>query len=227
MNKKFALVTGTSSGLGLEISEYLLDKGYTVFGASRSETSINHDNFIDLEVDLRDEESVISMFDTIEAECEGLHLIVSNAGVFEMGALKDFESHTFIDHLKTNILGPFHLLKHAYPFLMKNKTHIIHLGSLAGKQGIENVSAYCASKFGLRGLVESCEKEWQTLGVRFSTLNPGAIDTPLWESTDQDFENSPMLDPEDFIHVFDMVVESPPIMQFKDVTFLHKSGVLE
>lgn len=227
MKRKYALVTGSSSGLGFEISNYLLEKNYVVFGASRSETEIDHEDFYDLDVDVRDEESVMGMFDVIEGECQGLNLIVSNAGVFEMGPVCDYDSELFLDHLKTNVQGPFHILKHAHSFLIENTTHIVHLGSIAGKQGIENVSAYCASKFALNGLIESCEKEWKPLGVRFSTLNPGAIDTPIWEGINEDFESAKMLDPEDFIHVFEMVIDSPINMQFKDVTFLHKSGVLE
>ena len=56
---------------------------------------------------------------------------------------------------------------------------------------------------------------------------PGAVDTPVWENISDDFERSKMLDPEDFIQVFDMVIKSPPNMQFPDITFLHKSGALE
>lgn len=227
MRTQYALVTGSSSGLGHEIAQYLLEEGYIVFGASRSNTDIAHENFIDLEVDVTDEESVQNMYDEIGKETYGLHLIVSNAGIFEMGAVTEMESEVFLDHLKTNILGPFHVLKHGHDFLIENVTHLVHISSIAGKKGFENVSAYCASKFGLNGLIESVREEWSSMGVRFSTLMPGAIDTPVWESISDDFERSKMLDPEDFIQVFDMVVKSPPNMQFTDITFLHKSGVLK
>lgn len=227
MRTQYALVTGSSSGLGLEIAQYLLEEDYIVFGASRSTTDISHQNFIDLEVDVTNEESVQNLFDEIGKETYGLHLIVSNAGIFEMGSVVEMESALFLDHLKTNILGPFHILKHGHDFLIENVTHLVHISSIAGKKGFENVSAYCASKFGLNGLVESVREEWSSMGVRFSTLMPGAIDTPIWENISDDFERSKMLDPEDFIQVFDMVVKSPPNMQFTDITFLHKSGVLK
>lgn len=227
MRTQYALVTGSSSGLGFEIAQYLLEEGYIVFGASRSSTDIAHSNFIDIEVDVTNEEAVQNLYDEIGKETYGLHLIVSNAGIFEMGAVVEMESELFLDHLKTNILGPFHVLKHGHDFLIKNVTHLVHISSIAGKKGFENVSAYCASKFGLNGLIESTREEWASMGVRFSTLMPGAIDTPIWENISDDFERSKMLDPEDFIQVFDMVVKSPPNMQFTDITFLHKSGVLK
>ena len=220
-------MTGSSSGLGLEITQYLLEEGFIVFGASRRETEVDHENFIDLDCDITKEDSVRSMFDEIAKEAYGLHVIVNNAGIFEMGSIVETPSEVFSAHLETNVLGAFHILKHGHDFLIENVSHIVHLSSIAGKRGFENVAAYCASKFALNGLVESCREEWKTLGVRFSTLSPGAIDTPIWENISDDFERSKMLDPEDFIHVFDMVIKSPPNMQFRDITFLHKSGVLE
>lgn len=227
MRTQYALVTGSSSGLGFEIVQYLLEEDYIVFGASRSETDITHPRFIDLDVDVTDEESVQTMYDEIGKETCDLHLVVNNAGVFEMGSVLETDSHTFIEHFKTNALGAFHVLKNGHEFLIKDVSHIIHISSIAGKKGFPNVSAYCASKFALNGLIESVREEWKNLGVRFSTLMPGAIDTPVWESISDDFERSKMLDPEDFIQVFDMVVKSPPNMQFPDITFLHKSGTLE
>lgn len=84
----FALVTGSSGGLGLEICQYLLDSGYTVFGVSRTESDLDDSNFIDISCDLRDEEAVEEMFEAIGEECEGLNLIVNCAGIFEMYANK-------------------------------------------------------------------------------------------------------------------------------------------
>jgi len=227
LRTQYALVTGSSSGLGMEIAQYLLEEDFIVFGASRGPTSLTHQNFIDIQVDVTEEDSVQTLFDEIGKETYGLHLIVNNAGIFEMGSVVDMESDLFLTHLKTNIMGPFHILKHGHDFIIQNVSHLIHISSIAGKQGFANVSAYCASKFGLNGLVESTREEWASLGVRFSTLMPGAIDTPLWENISDDFERSKMLDPDDFIQVFDMVVKSPPNMQFTDITFLHKSGVLK
>ncbi|MCP4912691.1 MAG: SDR family oxidoreductase [Oligoflexia bacterium] len=227
MSKKYALVTGSSSGLGLEITQYLLEENYIVYGGSRRGTDISHPNFIDLELDVTDEESVANMFDEIGKDTFGLNLIVNNAGIFEMGSVNETDSEMFNDHLQTNVLGCFHILKHSYDFLIENKTHVISISSIASKRGFPNVAAYCASKFGLNGLIESTREEWKSLGIKFSTLMPGAIDTPIWESISDDFERSKMLDPEDFIHVFDMVVKAPIDMQFPEVRFLHRSGAIE
>lgn len=227
MRQQFALVTGSSSGLGLEMSHYLIEEGFVVFGASRSGTDIDHESFVDLEVDVREEESVIAMYDAIGERTFGLNLIVNNAGIFDVAPLVETTSEDFINHLLTNLVGPYHVLKHGHAFLIENITHVINISSIASKKGFENTSAYCASKFGLNGMIESVQEEWKSLGIRFTTLLPGAIDTPLWESLSSEFERSKMLDPEDFLHVFDMVVKAPPNMQFKEISFLHKSGVID
>lgn len=227
MRKQYALVTGSSSGLGLEMSQYLLEEGYTVFGGSRRGTDIDHPEFIDLELDVTKEDSVADMFDEIGKEAFGLNLIVNNAGMYQISPLHEMSSEDFQDHLNTNLLGAFHILKYSYEFIIENHTHVVTIGSIAGKRGFPNVSAYCASKFGLQGMIEACREEWKPMGVRFTNLMPGAIDTPIWSEISDDFERSKLLDPEDFLHVFDMVVKSPNNMQFPDITFLHKSGVLE
>lgn len=227
MKAKYALVTGTSSGLGLEIAQYLLEEGYVVFGASRSETDIDHENFIDLDVDITNEESVQAMYDEIGKDTYGLHLIVNNAGIYEMGSVIETDAQVFMDHLSTNALGAFHILKYGHDFIIEDVSHIITMSSIAGKKGFENTSAYCASKFALNGLIECVREEWKPLGVRFTSLMPGAVDTPLWDNLSDDFERSKMLDPEDFLHVFEMVVKSPNNMQFPEVTFMHKSGFID
>lgn len=227
MSNQYALITGSSSGLGLEMTQYLLEEGYTVFGASRSGTDVDHPSFIDLELDVRDEESVIAMFDRINEDAFGLHLIVNNAGIFEMNSLVNTTTEEFTEHIETNLVGPFLILKHSYPYLIENQTHVVTLSSIAGKKGYPNISAYCASKFGLNGLIQSVQEEWKNLGIRFTNLAPGAVDTHLWDSISDDFSRNKMLDPNDFIHVFDMIVKSPNNMQFPELTFLHKSGFVE
>lgn len=224
---EYALVTGSSSGLGLEIVHYLLEEGMVVFGASRSGTDIDHENFIDLEVDVRDETSVMEMFEKIGHTTYGLSLIVNNAGIFEMAPVIKTSSELFLDHFQTNCLGPFHILKYGYDFLIENQSHIVHLASIASKRGFSNISGYCASKFALNGLIESVREEWKELGVRFTTLYPGAIDTPLWDSITDTFEREKMMSVDEFLHIFDMVVKAPSNVQFPDITFLHKSGVID
>lgn len=224
---KFALITGTSSGLGYEMARFLLEEGYTVIGLSRSGTSLDHPNFIDILCDIRDEAAVEEMYELISKHTEVLHVLILNAGIFEMAPLVETSSNEFNDHLITNVTGAFHILKHAIDFVVEEETHIITVSSIAAKKGLANIAAYSASKFALNGLIESVRDEWEHLGVRFTTLMPGAIITPIWNEEDDNLPREQMLTIEDFMHVFQMVVTSPSHIQFPEITFLHKRGLLK
>lgn len=219
----FALVVGASSGLGLEISNYLLEEGYVVYGASRGGGPIEHENYSDMECDVRSEESVAALFDAIAEEAEGLNLVVNCAGIFDVAPMIETESEVFADHLHTHVLGAFHILKNLHPYLIEDETHIIHLNSLAAKRGYAGLSAFSASKFALTGLLQSVREEWRGRGVRFSTLVPSAVDTPLWDEI-EDVEREQMIDVDEFLHVFDMVVKAPPHLEFPELVVAHKTG---
>lgn len=228
MEDKFALITGTSSGLGLEMAQTLLDQDYTVIGISRSGTPIEHSDFIDIICDVKDESSVEEMYQLILAHTDKLNLIVLNAGIFEMAPLVETSTKEFSDHLYTNVVGAFHILKHSFDFLIEDETHIVTISSIASKYGLANISAYSASKFALNGMIESLKAEWAPFGVRFSTLMPGAIATGIWDEYDNEveFPKDQMMQVEDVIHVFNMVVNSSPLVQFPEIVFLHKQGIM-
>jgi NAD(P)-dependent dehydrogenase (short-subunit alcohol dehydrogenase family) len=227
MSEKFAVVSGSSSGLGLEISRILLELGFTVFGGSRSGTDLDHENFYDVELDVTSEESVADFFETISEFTKGVDIIVNNAGICFMNSISETSIEEFEDHLATNTLGPYLLFKFSEKFLIREQTHIISVLSTAAHFGYPNVSAYSASKFGQLGFLESLKKEWKDYKIKFTNLFPGAIDTPLWDKMGAHFSREKMLKIEDFGSVFQFVVEAPYAIQFPEVTFLHRDGFLE
>lgn len=226
-SREFALITGTSSGLGYKMAQFLLEEGITVIGVSRSGTDLDHSNFIDIVCDIREENAVEEMYELIAGHTDSLHLIILNAGIFEMSPLVETSTKEFTDHFSTNVTGAFHILKHACDFLVEGETHIVTISSIAAKKGLANIAAYGASKSALNGMIESLKEEWEHLDIRFSTLMPGAILTHLWDESEEDFPRDQMLSINDFMHVFEMVVNSSPHVQFPELVFLHKKGVFK
>ena len=224
MSERFALVTGSSQGLGLAICQYLLESDYVVIGASRSETPIEHERFIPAKVDVRDEDDVVELFEIIKETTDALHLVVNNAGICQMSPLTEMATNDFNNHLQTNVVGPFHIMTHTYPFLIQNETHFINILSIAAQKGYPQMSAYCASKHGLNGLVTSLREEWKHLGVRFTNLIPGAINTTLWDKIDVEFPRDKMLSIEEFIEVFATVESSSSTISMPEVHLNHRSG---
>lgn len=224
---RFAIVTGSSSGLGLEITKSLLFSGYTVFGGSRSGTDIEHEKFYDVELDISSEESVEEFYETVREFTDVVHLVVNNAGLCEFGLVSDMSLSVFESHLATNTVGPFLLFQGLESMLVKGETHIISILGTSAHYGYPNVSAYNASKFGQLGLIESLKKEWKDYKIRFTNLFPGAIDTPLWDKMGTKFSRDKMLKSSDFMSVFNFVVHAPSTIQFPEITFLHREGYLE
>jgi NAD(P)-dependent dehydrogenase (short-subunit alcohol dehydrogenase family) len=225
--ERFAIVTGSSSGLGLAMSKSLLEQGFTVFGGSRSGTELEHDNFYDVELDLASPEAVDEFYETVREFTDRVHLLVNNAGVCEMAPVSDTDAEAFERHLAINTLGPFLILKQLEPLLIPGETHIVSVLSTAAHYGYPNVAAYNASKFGQLGLIESLKKEWKEHRLRFTNLFPGAIDTPLWDKMGTKFSRDKMLKVDDFMAVFNFIVAAPASIQFPELTFLHKEGYLE
>lgn len=224
---KCAIVTGSSSGLGLEITKSLIYSGFTVFGGSRSGTDLEHDSFYDVELDISSEESVEEFYETVREFTPEVHLVVNNAGICEMSSLSEMTTESLELHLAVNTIGPFLLFKHLESFLIPSETHIISVLSTAAHYGYPNVSAYNASKFGQLGIIESLKKEWKEHKVRFTNLFPGAIDTPLWDKMGTKFSRDKMLKSSDFMSVFNYLVHAPSTIQFPEITFLHRDGFLE
>ena len=224
------LVTGASSGIGFELCQYLLDAGHFVIGVSRSGNEFLNDNYLDLRLDLREESAVDEIVEVLEEQVYGLHMVVNCVGFFEMSSVEELTSESFMDHLQTNVMGVFHTLKGVENYLIENDSHVITLSSLAAKKGLPHFSAYCSSKAAVERLIESVREEWKEYGLRFTTLMPGPMDTPLWDEltkTDSDFDRGQMLEAQDFLHVFVMLFNSPKSVQFPEIHFAHRAGVLE
>ncbi len=219
------LITGSSRGLGLEMTKYLLSIGHTVIGLSRSGTEIEEENFIDIVCDIKDEAAVEEMYELIAHHTDRLDTVILNAGVFQMAPIIETSSKEFKDQFETNALGAFHILKHLESYIETHGAHIITIASLASKNGLANMAAYSASKFALFGMIDSVRNEWSHLDLKFSTLLPGAIQTGIWDTISEAENDREMLGQDDFMHVFKMVFHSPKNIQFPELVFLHKNGI--
>lgn len=224
---KWAVITGSSSGLGYAMAAHLLEQGWSVAGGSRSGTDLEHDNFYDLELDVTSPEAVDEFYRTLSELTPKVQLFIQNAGICEMAEAQNESAEQFEKHLLTNTIGPFLMCKGLVPFIQPGHTHVVSILSTAAKYGYPSASSYTASKFGYKGFLETLQKEWRSYKVKFTQLYPGGIDTPLWDSVGKEFSRERMLSIEDFLHVFDFVVNSPAHLRLADVTFLHQDGFLE
>ena len=215
--KKIALITGCSSSLGEQITHYLLDEGYIVIGASLKGANISHGYFVDVICDLRDESSVEDLFEVVRENSSSLDLIINNESICQMDPIIETSTKSFLNLLRTNVLGVFHILKHCRPFLIRDRSHIVSISSIASQKGIENMGAFCSSMFAFEGLISSCKEEWKDLGVKFTNLLPDQIEENTETQLEFKKDNN-----DDFIKVLDMILKSPASIQLPNIRFSQK-----
>ncbi|MAV59388.1 MAG: hypothetical protein CMG07_05495 [Candidatus Marinimicrobia bacterium] len=200
---RIAIVTGASSGLGCEIAFKLAKKKFHVVIIGRSIKGLK--NTFD-KIDNINEKCTIVQLDLCQDNCAELiekqvgkikgnvEVIVNNAGI---GIFKNVEMLSINEWQKMislNLTAAFLLTKLYVPKMKKNKRGILlYINSVAGKKGYPFSSGYVASKFALRGFAESVREELRTEGIKVVSIFPGAIDTPLWDSVDSQFDRKEMM----------------------------------
>jgi 2-dehydro-3-deoxy-L-rhamnonate dehydrogenase (NAD+) len=183
-----ALVTGGSSGLGLAIARRLqaegayvvvLDFNPTAFAALAEEFG---GCGTCLQLDVTDEAAVQVAVTTVLNRRGRIDALVNSAGVTGQTNLKthEVELADFEFVLKTNVRGPFLTSKHVLPVMVKQGYgRILHLASIAGKDGNAGMLAYSTSKAALIGLTKVQGKEYAETGVTINALAPAVIQTPM------------------------------------------------
>ncbi len=223
---KVAIVLGTSSGLGLECARSLLGRGFLVYGGSRNESPLDHDKFIDIELDITQENQIKSFINEVQAESEVVDVLVNAAGICEMGPFSESSALDMRMHLETNVIGYFNFLRYFENLIVAEETQIINLLSVSARSYFSNTVSYTASEFAKKGMLGVIEKEWRKYQVRFANFYIGAVDTPLWEDYPE-VDTEKMLSLNDFSYVFNMILGAPSTIQFPELVFLHRDGFVD
>ena len=179
-SKKIILVTGASSGIGLETAKLLHQKGHKVYGASRSIENTNH-SFEKITIDLNDKETIREAVDKVLAREKKIDIVVNCAGYVQYGSFLDLTISDIRRQLETNFFG--HIILSQYVLkksMIKNKSGLlITIGSIGGMIGLPYQSAYSASKFALEGFMEAVRIELKTLNIHVVLLDPGDVNTNM------------------------------------------------
>jgi len=191
--EKIAVVTGTSSGIGLVTAVELARNGYRVVATMRNlanrgklEEATRHASVrehLDLRrVDITEFDSLPGAVEAIVRDHGRIDVLVNNAGFSMAGFAEDMTLDELRQQLETNFFGNVAMTKAVLPVMRAQRSgHIIMVTSVAGVLGQPLLSAYCASKYALEGWSESLRIETHSLGIRVSLVEPGSYDTDIWE----------------------------------------------
>ena len=202
MNKKVAIITGASTGIGKHISVELSKKEYIVILISRSKDKLksvkkiidkNGHECIIIESDISKESSVDKIFKKIKS-FNNIDILINNAGLGIFNKIENISNSDWDVQINTNLKGSFMMTRNIIPIMKKNKNgKIVFINSVAGLKPYPYSSAYVASKFGLRGFASSIREELRKDNIKVISVHPGAIDTPFWNEIEGDFPREKML----------------------------------
>lgn len=182
-----AIVTGGGRGIGKEVAIMLAKKGVNVAVCSRTQREIDETvneirSIRPGVLGVRCNVGVARDVDALVKKTVGkfgphIDILVNNAGVAFLKRLEDTTEKEWDETLNSNLKGAFLCCRAALPYMKDGGGTIINVSSGAGKVGFENLSAYCASKFGMMGLTASLA--WEVPGMRVMTICPGDVDTVM------------------------------------------------
>ena len=177
MGKNVILITGASSGIGNAAAKYLLEKGHTVYGASRTAATGDF-SFKTLQMDVKNDDSVNEAISRIINKEGKIDVVINCAGFGLAGSIED----TSVDEAKalfeTNFFGVFRVCKAVIPEMRKQKSGlIINIGSLAGLVPIPFQAFYSSSKYAIESLTETLRIELLPFGIRVVLIEPGDFKT--------------------------------------------------
>ncbi len=186
---KTVLVTGASSGIGRACALRMDRAGWQVFATVRKDSDANR---LQSDASARLQTVPLDVTDAIQVEetarvvakavgGNGLHGLINNAGIAGGGLLEFLDPADFRQVLETNTIAPLTVTQSLIPLLRKAQGRIVMISSEAGFSSTPLMSSYAASKFALEALTDGMRLELRPWGIDVVSVQPGAINTDIWE----------------------------------------------
>jgi len=177
-DKRRAIVTGATRGIGYAIAERLISDGLSVVATGTSADGAVPEGAIYKQVDFLQKDSLLEFVNYIKNS--KVDILVNNAGINKIGEFASIEMETFDNILNTNLKAPFLLCQAVIPQMKKNRWgRIINISSIFGNISKEFRASYSASKFGLDGMTTALSAEVSKFNILTNCVGPGFIDTDL------------------------------------------------
>lgn len=194
MDRKVALITGASRGIGEAIAIRLSKDYDIVLNYARSEaqakevlTKLSPGRHRMIKCDVANSEQVEAMLQTIQKEYGHIDVLVNNAGITKDSLLLRMKEEDFDDVIQINLKGTYNCVRHIARIMMKQRSgRIVNMASVVGLCGNVGQVNYAASKGGVIALTKAAAKELAARGICVNAVAPGFIDTDMTQALSEE-----------------------------------------
>lgn len=184
--KKVAVITGSASGIGLNMAKAFLQEGYNVVFSDLNKEALqnieldNKENALFVAADVSSESDIENLISQAHKHFGRVDVLVNNAGLQYVAMIEDFPTAKFKQMIDIMLIGAFCATKCVLPIMKAQKFgRIINMASINGLIGFAGKAAYNSAKHGLIGLTKVTALECATHGITANAICPGYVDTPL------------------------------------------------
>jgi 2-dehydro-3-deoxy-L-rhamnonate dehydrogenase (NAD+) len=185
-NGQIAIITGAASGIGFSIAKSLAAQGAKLALLDKNVQALSdftkNSSHISYVVDVTQESDVKQTIEKIGDDFGRIDILINSAGITGITNLKSHQtdSENVRQVFDVNFMGSYFTSKYALPWMMKNSYgRILHIASIAGKEGNAGMLAYSASKAAVIGMAKVQGKEYGEMGITVNALAPAVIQTAM------------------------------------------------
>jgi 3-hydroxy acid dehydrogenase / malonic semialdehyde reductase len=236
MQKRIALITGATSGIGEATARLLAAHNFDLILCGRRRDRLDtlqqelagQTKVTTLSFDVREHADVQRAIASLPTEWRNIDVLVNNAGnahgldPIQTGSLADWDAMIDI-----NVKGLLYVSKEVIPVMTSRQSgHIINLGSIAGKEVYANGNVYCASKFAVDALTRGMRMDLNAYGIKVTSINPGLVETEFSlvrfkgdeTKATAPYQGMTPLQGADIADIILYVLQAPPHVVLADIT---------
>jgi short-subunit dehydrogenase len=205
LKDKNVLLIGATGGIGIKAAKLLAGSGANLFITGRNTEklqevanafNLSSEKF--LTVDIANAADIDLLKQRYFEQYASIDILVNAAGVGIIKSMDSLAEADFVQSLQNNLIGPFLLMKAFLPSMKElKKGLIINIPGILGKVPMAGAAAYCASKYGLVGMMQSIREELKRTDIRITNLFLGGVDSPFWDTIDLKVQREKMVQTEE------------------------------
>lgn len=178
--ERIVIITGTRKGIGYYLANQYLQSGDIVYGCSRRDCDIQHENYHHTRLDVSEEKDVTSFVRDVYKNHKHIDVLINNAGIASMNHFLLTPYITAQKVFKTNFMGTFLMCREVAKYMLKNKSgRIVNYSTVAVALNLQGELIYSSSKAAVEQLTRVLAGEVGQSGITVNAVGPTPIDTDL------------------------------------------------